>query len=410
MQLPVDVSKLMDEVANIDEARTTPLSVSILLDETAPLDCIAHVRSTFSSSAPALRLTVAYLNGRPFTPYPADDMAVIVAGTWEGVGATAKALRDAGVPVMVVTTMPSVVNDMAAAFGNPIPEGDLVSPASAGSFVTNVTSKISKAAGAAADAALVAADKVSGVVAPASKVSDVIASFAKSHKENAKPEIHLTPEQEPFELNADLKDALDQRMGEWIVAACHEKRLALSLAFPFTGRSMAKDAVSTTALENAGIGLLPIVPAGADLPLMTLNQAKMVLRIAAAYGYPMSVDRAAEIVTVVVTALVSRSVARTLGAIFPPTKTVVCTSVGYASTMLLGNAMIEFYEGGENATGMGGVINTALGAGGSVVSGVSKVAFTKMGEAGVDQTELLNKVADTASKAASVAFKAAARS
>ena len=407
MQLPVDVSKLMEEVANIDEAKSTPLSISILLDETAPADCIAYVRSTFASDAPALRLTVAYLNGRPFTPYPADDMAVIVAGMWEGVGATAQALRDAGVPVMVVTTMPSLVKEMAEAYGNPIPDGDLVSPASPGSIVTAVTGKVSDATSMAVDSVALAAKKISSIAAPDSKVSQVIANFSDSRKREEKPVVDFSPQAEPFELTSDLRDALDQRMGEWVLAACQEKKLALSLAFPFTGRSMARDAVSITALENAGIGLLPVVPAGADLPLMTLNQAKMVLQIAAAYGYPMTADRAAEIVTVVATAFLSRGLARTITRVIPPFKVVASTGIGYAATMVLGTAMIEYYEGGDSATGMGGAINTALGAGGTVAEGVKNIAFNKMDEAGIDKTAVMARVGEVATKVAGAAAGAA---
>ena len=38
MQIPVDVKAVIDEATNIDEARQTPLSVSVYIDESAPGD------------------------------------------------------------------------------------------------------------------------------------------------------------------------------------------------------------------------------------------------------------------------------------------------------------------------------------------------------------------------------------
>ena len=40
-------------------------------------------------------------------------------------------------------------------------------------------------------------------------------------------------------------------------------------------RPLAYDAISTTSLQNAGIGVVVFVP-GADMPLMTANQIKMI--------------------------------------------------------------------------------------------------------------------------------------
>ena len=128
MQLPVDIKAVIDEATNIDEARRTSLSVSVYLDDSAPGDVQAHVRQAFASASPHARVSLMYLDGRPFVPFSGDDMAVIVAGLNEQVGEYAAQVRAVGVPVMVVTTLPSLVADMAKAAGNPIPHGDLVAP------------------------------------------------------------------------------------------------------------------------------------------------------------------------------------------------------------------------------------------------------------------------------------------
>lgn len=40
-------------------------------------------------------------------------------------------------------------------------------------------------------------------------------------------------------------------MGEWIIDACRDKRLAFALAFPFVRRPLSVDAVNATAVQNA---------------------------------------------------------------------------------------------------------------------------------------------------------------
>jgi len=247
MQLPIDVKALIDEMTDIEAARNTPLSVSVFIDEEAPADLAAHVRNAFASTMPSVRMTVAYLDDT-FMPHPTDDVAIITAGESAVIGPAATAIRAVGVPVMVVTTLPTAVAQKAEELGHAIPEGDLVSP-----------------------------------------------------------EIESVGE-EPYVLDDEVRAALDDRMGRWIVAACHDKRLALAIAFPFVRRPLARDAVQTTAIQNVGIGLVPILP-GADLPVMTLNQAKMVLQIAAAYGYAMDKDRLKELGACVGSAFLFRTLA-----------------------------------------------------------------------------------------------------
>ena len=91
---------------------------------------------------------------------------------------------------------------------------------------------------------------------------------------------------------------------------------AFALAFPFVRRPLSVDAVNATAVQNAGVGLVVFIP-GADLPIMTLNQAKMLLQIAAAYGEPLGKERVKELAAVVGGAFACRSVARQIVAFVP---------------------------------------------------------------------------------------------
>ena len=116
--------------------------------------------------------------------------------------------------------------------------------------------------------------------------------------------------------------------------------------------------MSATSLQNAGIGLVLFIP-GADMPLMTLNQAKMLLQIAAAYGEPMSVARVKELAAIVGGAFACRSVARQVAGAVPAIGWAVKAGVGYAGTKAMGLAAVEYFERGGNIAGLAGVVSAA---------------------------------------------------
>ena len=341
MKLPIDLKAVIEAATDIESARSTPVSVSVLIDDSAPGDVAAHVRSAFVGAGAHARVTVGYFAGPAFSPYEGDDMAVIVAGFSEEVGRRAAEIRAAGVPVMVVTSMPGLVDDMASAYGNPIPEGDLVAPEGVEGCETD------------GDAAC-ASGEVEGA-----RVSVFAGIRAKGSAGSAAGSAGSSDDPDaPIPIDDAAAAALDRRMGEWVVAACREKRLALALSFPFVRRPLSLEAVGATSLQNAGIGLVLFIP-GADMPLMTLNQAKMLLQIAAAYGEPMSAARVKELAAIVAGGFACRSVARQVAGAVPAIGWAVKAGVGYAGTKAMGLATIEYFERGGNIAGLAGVVSTA---------------------------------------------------
>ena len=343
MKLPIDLKAVIEAATDIESARSTPVSVSVLIDDSAPGDVAAHVRSAFVGAGAHARVTVGYFAGPAFSPYEGDDMAVIVAGFSEEVGRRAAEIRAAGVPVMVVTSMPSLVADMASAYGNPIPEGDLVAPEGVEGCEAD-----GEAACASGEIEGARVSVFAGIRAKGSAGAGFAGAAASS------PDVLDAP----ILIDDAAAAALDRRMGEWVVAACREKRLALALSFPFVRRPLSLEAVSATSLQNAGIGLVLFIP-GADMPLMTLNQAKMLLRIAAAYGEPMSAARVKELAAIVAGGFACRSVARQVAGVVPGVGWAVKAGVGYAGTKAMGLAAIEYFERGGNIAGLAGVVSTA---------------------------------------------------
>lgn len=343
MTLPIDLKAVIEAATDIESARSTPVSVSVLIDDSAPGDVAAHVRSAFVGAGAHARVTVGYFAGPAFSPYEGDDMAVIVAGFSEEVGRRAAEIRAAGVPVMVVTSMPRLVADMASAYGNPIPEGDLVAPEGVAGCEAD-----GDAACASGEIEGARVSVFAGIRAKGSAGAGFAGAAAGS------PDVLDAP----ILIDDAAAAALDRRMGEWVVAACREKCLALALSFPFVRKPLSLEAVSATSLQNAGIGLVLFIP-GADMPLMTLNQAKMLLQIAAAYGEPMSAARAKELAAIVGGAFACRSVARQVAGAVPAIGWAVKAGVAYAGTKAMGLAAVEYFERGGNIAGLAGVVSTA---------------------------------------------------
>jgi len=142
-----------------------------------------------------------------------------------------------------------------------------------------------------------------------------------------------------------------EKLGTWLADRIHGKRLALAANFAFVRRAVANEAVKATAFQNGVIGAVMIIP-GADLPLMTANQAKMVLQIAAAYGVPLGTERIKELGAVVGGAFAFRAVARQLLDFIPGIGWAIKGAVGYSGTLAMGYAAIEYFESGADLSGL----------------------------------------------------------
>ncbi|MEC4175459.1 hypothetical protein VIN30_03240 [Adlercreutzia sp. R7] len=376
MNLPIDIPALLRAATDIDAARNTPLAVSVYLDETAPGDVVGHVRSAFASAGARTRVTLGYLGDGLPEPYGHDDMAVIVAGDSPRIGEAAAHVRNAGIPVMVVTCSPAAVAAAAEEAGYAIPEGDLVAP--------QMTDPTPFSDAAATLTRRLTAGRTGEGEPEAAAVAEAL--------EHAVPVEEGPASVEPIALDDEATATLDRRMGEWIIAACRDKKLAFALAFPFVRRPLSLDAVRATSIQNAGVGVVVFIP-GADMPIMTLNQAKMLLQIAAAYGQPLSAERIKELAAVVGGAFLFRNIARSAAGVVPVLGWAVKGAVGFAGTEAMGRAAIEYFEAGGDIVGVANVVQKARN---EAVEAAGKAADTPVGR----------KVVDAAKDAGVSAFRA----
>jgi uncharacterized protein (DUF697 family) len=159
------------------------------------------------------------------------------------------------------------------------------------------------------------------------------------------------PPRLPYVLAADVVAAPDGVAGafdaiaERVAARAGDRAHALAARLPALRRPLAEAIVRETVRRNAILSAAIFVP-GADLPVLTLNQVRMVARIAAAYGRPVDTrERALEAVAVVLAGLGFRGLARTLVSRLPGPAFLWKAGVAAAGTKAVGEAAVAAFEG-----------------------------------------------------------------
>ena len=122
-----------------------------------------------------------------------------------------------------------------------------------------------------------------------------------------------------------------------------ESGTPLAAHLPVLRRAVCEELIRKFSRQNAIVGVAVIVP-GADLPVLTLNQIRLVLRIADAYGFEIDRDRLPEVLGVIGSGLGFRAAARRAVGVVPLVGWVVKGAVAYAGTRALGEAAVRYFE------------------------------------------------------------------
>jgi uncharacterized protein (DUF697 family) len=145
--------------------------------------------------------------------------------------------------------------------------------------------------------------------------------------------VHVPPGQ-GFPID-EISHAVARKLGE--------DGTALAARLPVLRRAVCDELIRTFARKNAIIAAAIFIP-GVDLPVLTLNQARLVLRIALAYGQEIDKDRGLELLAVLGVGFGLRTVARELLDLVPVGGWAVKGAVAYAGTKALGEAAVRYFE------------------------------------------------------------------
>jgi uncharacterized protein (DUF697 family) len=133
----------------------------------------------------------------------------------------------------------------------------------------------------------------------------------------------------------ELADALARRLGE--------AATPLAARLPVLRDAVCAHLVESFARRNAITAAAVFVP-GADLPILTLSQARLVLRIASAYGAEIDRERLPELLAVLGAGFGFRALAREALDFVPVAGWALKGAVAYAGTRALGEAARRYFK------------------------------------------------------------------
>ena len=118
---------------------------------------------------------------------------------------------------------------------------------------------------------------------------------------------------------------------------------ALAGRLPVLRRAIVDELIRTTSRRNGLIGAAVFVP-GVDMPILTLNEIRLVSRIALAHGHELDRSRAVELLGVIGAGFGLRAVARQALDLVPLAGWAVKGGVAYGGTRAIGTAAKRYFE------------------------------------------------------------------
>ncbi len=148
--------------------------------------------------------------------------------------------------------------------------------------------------------------------------------------------VHV-PAGQGFPVEA-IATAVARRLGD--------KATTLAARLPVLRPAVCSRLIDLYAKQNGKIAVAVFVP-GVDMPILTLNQTRLVFRIALAYGIDVDRNRAGELiglVGIVGAGFSFRAVARGLLDFVPVGGWAVKGAIAYTGTRTIGEAAVRFFE------------------------------------------------------------------
>lgn len=299
MKIPVNVAQVLKMIQEMGNDTSSDLAIDIVLDQSAPEDVRTCIARSFTPSNDSAHVYTYDLSASLPSFDTKLDLVVVVAGFSHEITRVVDAAHNAGIPALVVTTMPDIVCGIAREQGSSLQD----------------------------------------VVTPGPVLEDT--KFSENDDFN----------QEPYPLTVDRARSLQMNIGAWIVDVFQKKRMAFASSFAFLRFPLANELINAASLQNAGIGFVVIIP-GADMPVMTLNQMRLVLQIASIYGAEINVSRLRELACVMGSAFGWRALARELCDMIPGLGWALKAGVGYSGTQAVGRTAVAYFEkqAGEDIT------------------------------------------------------------
>lgn len=133
-----------------------------------------------------------------------------------------------------------------------------------------------------------------------------------------------------------------ERTAEVLAARLGERATSLAARLPVLRGPVCRELIRAFSRQNGIVGAAVFVP-GADLPVLTLNQVRLVLRLGAAHGVELDHSRLPEVLAVVGSGFGFRLLAREALGFVPVAGWVLKGAIAYAGTRALGEAALRYF-------------------------------------------------------------------
>lgn len=134
-----------------------------------------------------------------------------------------------------------------------------------------------------------------------------------------------------------------EEIAERLAGALGEAGTPLAARLPVLRRPVCEELIRRFSRQNAFVGVVPL-RRGADMPVLSVNQVRLILRIADAYGFEIDKERLPEVLAVFGSGLGFRKVARRGAELVPVLGWALKGAVAYAGTRALGEAAMRYFE------------------------------------------------------------------
>ena len=134
-----------------------------------------------------------------------------------------------------------------------------------------------------------------------------------------------------------------ERIAEVLARRLDDEGLSLAARLPVLRNAVTARLITAASRRNGLIGVAVFIP-GVDMPILTFNQLRMVLRIALAHGEGIDRSRAVELAGVVGAGFTFRAIARTMFDVVPFAGWAVKGAIAYTGTRAVGEAAVRYFS------------------------------------------------------------------
>jgi len=128
-----------------------------------------------------------------------------------------------------------------------------------------------------------------------------------------------------------------------VAARLGEAGTGIAARVPALREPLCRELIESFSRKNGILAVAIFVP-GADFPVLTLNQIRLVLRLAAAHGVEVDQERLPEVLATVAAGFGFRAVARQLLGAIPFGGWAVKGGIAYGGTRALGEAAMRYFQ------------------------------------------------------------------